>query len=57
MEKNDKIILESMAKKNDRSINYIINQAIKEFIKKNVPNKEDWQHNKAALVQKAASVL
>ena len=41
MEKNDKIILESMAKKNDRSINYIINQAIKEFIKKNVPNKED----------------
>ncbi|MCI9542295.1 MAG: hypothetical protein HFG39_14900 [Lachnospiraceae bacterium] len=41
MEKNDKIILESMAKKNDRSINYIINQAIKEFIKKNVPNKEE----------------
>ena len=41
MEKNDKIILESMAKKNDRSINYIINQAIKEFIKKNVPDKEE----------------
>ena len=41
MEKSDKIILEGMAKKNDRSINYIINQAIKEFIKKNVPNKEE----------------
>lgn len=41
IEKNDKIILESMAKKDDRSVNYIINQAIKEFIKKNLPDKED----------------
>lgn len=47
IEKNDKLILESMAKKDDRSVNYIINQAIKEFIKKNLPNKEEWlKHNK-----------
>lgn len=41
IEKSDKTILESMAKKDDRSVNYVINQAIKEFIKKNLPNKED----------------
>lgn len=35
IEKNDKAILEDIAKENDRSVNYVINQAIKEFIKKN----------------------
>lgn len=35
IEKNDKVILEDIAKENDRSVNYVINQAIKEFIKKN----------------------
>ncbi|WP_286082529.1 hypothetical protein [Parablautia intestinalis] len=34
IEKNDKAILEDIAKENDRSVNYVINQAIKEFIKK-----------------------
>nr|WP_296470246.1 hypothetical protein [uncultured Acetatifactor sp.] len=33
--KKDKAILEDIAKKDDRSVNYVINQAIKEFIKKN----------------------
>ena len=41
IEKNDKITLEDIAKKNDRSVNYVINQAIKEYIKKNVPDKEE----------------
>ena len=41
IDKKDKTILESMAKKDDRSVNYIINQAIKEFIKKNLPDKEE----------------
>lgn len=41
IEKKDKLILEDMAKKDDRSVNYVINQAIKEFIRKNAPeNKE-----------------
>lgn len=41
IDENDKKTIEQFAKKNDRSINYYVNQAIKEFIKKNVPNKED----------------
>lgn len=41
IEKNNKKILENMAKADDRSVNYIINQAIKEFIKKNSPDKEE----------------
>ena len=41
IEKNDKAILEDIAKENDRSVNYVINQAIKEFIKKNLPDKEE----------------
>ncbi len=32
IEKNNKKILEDIAKKNDRSLNYMINLAIKEFI-------------------------
>ena len=41
IEKNDKTILEDIARENDRSVNYVINQAIKEYIKRNVPDKED----------------
>lgn len=41
IEKNDKIILDNIAKKNDRSVNYVINQAIKEYIKKTLPDKKE----------------
>lgn len=41
IDENDKKAFEKMAKENDRSINYYVNQAIKEFIKKNLPDKED----------------
>jgi hypothetical protein len=40
IEKNDKAILEDIAKENDRSVNYVINQAIKEFIKKSSFNNQ-----------------
>ncbi len=40
IEKNDKAILEDIAKENDRSVNYVINQAIKEFIKKSSFNSQ-----------------
>ncbi len=41
IDENDKKVFEKMAKENDRSINYYVNQAIKEFIKKNPPDKKD----------------
>lgn len=41
IDENDKKTIEQFAKKNDRSINYYVNQAIKEFIKKNLLDKED----------------
>lgn len=41
IEKKDKLILEGMAKKDDRSVNYVINQAIKEFIRKNAPDNKE----------------
>lgn len=41
IDKNDKKILEQIAKKQDRSFNYIANQAIKDYIKRNAPDKED----------------
>ncbi|MDO5336815.1 MAG: ribbon-helix-helix protein, CopG family [Eubacteriales bacterium] len=41
IDENDKKTVERLAKKDDRSINYIVNQAIKEYIKKNVPDKEE----------------
>lgn len=41
IEKNDKAILEDIAKENDRSVNYVINQAIKEFIKKSSFNNQN----------------
>lgn len=41
IEKNDKAILEDIAKENDRSVNYVINQAIKEFIKKSSSNNQE----------------
>lgn len=41
IDENDKKIIEQLAKKDDRSISYVVNQAIKEFIRKNAPeNKE-----------------
>lgn len=41
IDENDKKIIELLAKQNDRSINYYVNQAVKEFIRKNAPeNKE-----------------
>ena len=39
IEKSDKAIIEEIAMKNDRSLNYVINQAIKEYIKRNAPIK------------------
>ncbi len=41
IDEHDKKTIEQFAKKDDRSISYVVNQAIKEFIKKNVPNKEN----------------
>lgn len=41
IDEHDKKIVEQLAKEDDRSISYIVNQAIKEFIKKNVLGKED----------------
>ncbi len=35
IDENDKKVIEQLAKKDDRSISYIVNQAIKEFIKEN----------------------
>ncbi len=37
IEKQDKLAIEEIAKKNDRSVNYVINLAIKEYIKKMYP--------------------
>ena len=37
IEKQDKLVIEEIAKKNDRSVNYVINLAIKEYIKKMYP--------------------
>lgn len=41
IDENDKKAIEQIAKMDDRSISYVVNQAIKEFIKKNVPDKKD----------------
>jgi len=41
IEKKDKYAIENIAQKNDRSVNYVINQAIKEYIKKTMPDKEE----------------
>ena len=41
IDKKDKSVIEDIAKRDDRSINYIINQAIKEFIQKASPNKKE----------------
>lgn len=41
IDENDKKAVEQLAKKDDRSISYVVNQAIKEFIKKNLPDKEE----------------
>ena len=57
IDKKDKTILESMAKKDDRSVNYIINQAIKEFIKKNLPDKEEWGNKNILLPAARYAIL
>ena len=36
IEKQDKEFLEQIAKVNDRSLNYIINKALKQFISENI---------------------
>ena len=36
IDKNDKEILENIAKSDDRSFNYIVNRAIKQFIRDNI---------------------
>ncbi len=41
IEKNDKLLLDDIAKKEDRSVNYVINQAIKEHIKRTLPDKKE----------------
>lgn len=41
IDENDKKTIEQFAKKDDRSINYVVNQAIKEFIKKASPDKKE----------------
>lgn len=46
IEKNDKAILEDIAKENDRSVNYVINQAIKDFIKKSTSNSQSLEKAK-----------
>lgn len=37
IDENDKNNIDLLAKKDDRSLSYIVNQAIKEYIKKNLP--------------------
>lgn len=37
IEDNDRKRIEEIAKQNDRSISYVVNQAIKEYIKKMYP--------------------
>ena len=46
IEKKDKAILENIAKENDRSVNYVINQAIKEFIHKNTFSSQTLEESK-----------
>lgn len=41
IDENDKKNIELLAKKDDRSISYIVNQAIKEHIKRTLPNKKE----------------
>lgn len=38
IDKNDKTTLERIAKADDRSFNYIVNRAIKQFIRENTPD-------------------
>lgn len=41
IDEHDKKVIEQLAKEDDRSISYIVNQAIKEFIKKELSNREE----------------
>ncbi len=40
LEKKDKDLLEQIAKKEDRSVNYIINQAIKAYLNANIKDEK-----------------
>lgn len=40
IDENDKKVIEELAKKDDRSISYIVNQAIKDFIKKSASDSQ-----------------
>ena len=40
IDENDKKMIEQFAEKDDRSINYIVNQAIKRYIKENISDKK-----------------
>ena len=40
IDENDKKVIEQLAKKDDRSISYIVNQSIKDFIKKSSSNSQ-----------------
>lgn len=42
IDEDDKKVIEQFAKKDDRSINYTVNKAIKEYIKNNLSDKKDW---------------
>lgn len=42
IDENDKKQIERLAKTDDRSISYIVNQAIKEYIKKNAQAQTDY---------------
>lgn len=41
IDENDKKKIEQLAKTDDRSISYIVNQAIKDYIKRNMPDKAE----------------
>ncbi len=41
IDEKDKKCIEKMAKMDDRSISYMVNKAIKEYIKRNAPDQEE----------------
>ena len=57
IDEHDKKAVEQLAKKDDRSISYVVNQAIKEFIKKNLPDKEEWGNKKCLLHAPGYAIL
>ncbi len=41
IDENDRRCIEQIAKNDDRSISYVVNKAIKEYIQKTLPDKEE----------------